>query len=496
MERMGNRVAQNVMLYDILISCPGDIIGEREIINEEISRFNDLYSDTLGIILRSKHWSKNSFPESGNKPQALLNKQFVSNCDAAVAIMWGRFGTPTDEYGSGTEEEIEIMLSQGKQVFLYFSDKPIQPSKIDSDQYKRVSAFRDKYKDRGIYFTFSSDEEFRKMFFAHISQYFLVLKKVSEMEAKERPQLRLDGIDSNKKLSEKGIISRFISRIPYTSQYLDNEIVNRIMAVNNIHLKTVSSTGLLLGLREAVTIKEKTVQTIMQYAQEKGLQLCEDFFSCGNLSRDSFSINVNGSRQYYGNEEEGSKHDEIIRIRDLIDLRNSILEINGKYAGVRCVELAVTNYGKTYDEDIEVSIFVPKGKILLRQDLPQLSDETISTIIDLIHVDYLFGIHETAEIGSYNDNRHDYVPSVGLMNHDETEQFEKQMDYQFDYNLFTDEDILIMRITIPYLKHNSSIAFPTPIFMSEPLSKIDYRITSKHTPEIVEDTITIDDSDN
>ena len=118
-------MAQNVMLYDILISCPGDIIGEREIINEEISRFNDLYSDTLGIILRSKHWSKNSFPESGNKPQALLNKQFVSNCDAAVAIMWGRFGTPTDEYGSGTEEEIEIMLSQGKQVFLYFSDKPI-----------------------------------------------------------------------------------------------------------------------------------------------------------------------------------------------------------------------------------------------------------------------------------------------------------------------------------------------------------------------------------
>ena len=140
-------MAQNVMLYDILISCPGDITEEREIINEAIIRFNDLYSDTLGITLRSKHWSKNSFPESGDKPQALLNRQFVNNCDAAVAIMWGRFGTPTDEYGSGTEEEIEIMLSQGKQVFMYFSDKPIPPSKIDSDQYNRVSAFREKYKE-------------------------------------------------------------------------------------------------------------------------------------------------------------------------------------------------------------------------------------------------------------------------------------------------------------------------------------------------------------
>ena len=45
-ERMGKRVAQNVVLYDILISCPGDIIEEREIINEAITRFNDLYSDT------------------------------------------------------------------------------------------------------------------------------------------------------------------------------------------------------------------------------------------------------------------------------------------------------------------------------------------------------------------------------------------------------------------------------------------------------------------
>ena len=300
-------MAQNVVLYDILISCPGDIIEEREIINEAITRFNDLYSDTLGITLRSRHWSKNSFPESGDKPQVLLNKQFVNSCDAAVAIMWGRFGTPTDEYGSGTEEEIEIMLSQGKQVFMYFSDKSIPPSKIDSDQYKQVSAFREKYKDRGIYSVFSSSEEFRKMFFAHISQYFLALKKVAEIEAKEKPQLRLNGIGSSRKLSEKGIISQFLSRMPCTSQHIDVEIINRIMAVNNIHLQTTSHSEPFLALREAVTIGGKTVQTIRQYAQEKGIQLCKDFFSCGNLSQDSFSIYIDGSRQYYGNEEERSK---------------------------------------------------------------------------------------------------------------------------------------------------------------------------------------------
>ena len=43
------------------------------------------------------------------------------------------------------EEEIEIMLQSGKQVFMYFSDKPIPPSKINGDGYEKIQAFRDKY---------------------------------------------------------------------------------------------------------------------------------------------------------------------------------------------------------------------------------------------------------------------------------------------------------------------------------------------------------------
>ena len=90
------------------------------------------------------------------------NEQFVNKCDAAVAIFWTKFGSPTDEYGSGTEEEIERMLQSGKQVFMYFSDKSIQPSQMNSGGYEKIQAFREKYKDRGIYFTYSSDEEFNE----------------------------------------------------------------------------------------------------------------------------------------------------------------------------------------------------------------------------------------------------------------------------------------------------------------------------------------------
>lgn len=95
-----------ITTYDLLISCPSDIKDEIVIIKDVVEMFNNLFGQANNIQIITKHWSKNSYPESGGKPQAILNKQFVFDCDAAVAVFWTRFGTPTDEYDSGTEEEI------------------------------------------------------------------------------------------------------------------------------------------------------------------------------------------------------------------------------------------------------------------------------------------------------------------------------------------------------------------------------------------------------
>lgn len=52
---------KNVVQYDLLISCPGDITTEISIIEDAISQFNTQFSDTLGISVRTKHWHKNSY---------------------------------------------------------------------------------------------------------------------------------------------------------------------------------------------------------------------------------------------------------------------------------------------------------------------------------------------------------------------------------------------------------------------------------------------------
>ena len=40
--------------------------------------------------------STDSYPQSGDRAQEVLNKQFVRECDAAVALFWTKFGTPTE----------------------------------------------------------------------------------------------------------------------------------------------------------------------------------------------------------------------------------------------------------------------------------------------------------------------------------------------------------------------------------------------------------------
>ena len=144
---------KGITAYDLLISCPGDVAEYVDIIRECIENFNRYIGQLNKAEIVAKHWSTDSYPQSGDKPQELLNEQFVRDCDAAIAIFWTRFGTPTDKYGSGTEEEIEEMLAANKQVFMYFLDAPVEPSKIDFEQHQKVLNFREKYKDRGIYST-------------------------------------------------------------------------------------------------------------------------------------------------------------------------------------------------------------------------------------------------------------------------------------------------------------------------------------------------------
>lgn len=163
---------KRITVYDVLISCPSDVGEYIDSIKRGVQRFNSTYGEYRGIILRTKYWKDDAFAQSGGSAQDILNTQIVEPSDMAIAVFWTKFGEPTVRFGSGTEEEIENMISNGKQVFLYFLDKPVLPSMMNSSQYKKILNFRKKYHDKGIYFTVKDERELESRIEDGLIRYF------------------------------------------------------------------------------------------------------------------------------------------------------------------------------------------------------------------------------------------------------------------------------------------------------------------------------------
>ena len=165
----------NVTVYDLLLSCPGDAYEScYTAVKKAIEKFNADPQINKSISIVLKHWSVDSYPQSGGQPQKLLNEQIVNGADMAVAIFWTRFGTPTDDYGSGTEEEINLLLKNNKQVFLYFLNKPIPLSLTDSPDYienrEKINCLKEKY--NGLYCEVQDENELLEKIVRDLKLYF------------------------------------------------------------------------------------------------------------------------------------------------------------------------------------------------------------------------------------------------------------------------------------------------------------------------------------
>lgn len=493
-------MSQKITLYNLLISCPGDVKEEIILIETAVDEFNELYAEPLGITIKTRHWSKSSYAQSGGKPQALLNEQFVNKCDAAVAIFWTRFGSPTDEYDSGTEEEIEIMLRSGKQVFMYFSDKPIPPSKMNEEGYEKVQAFRGKYKDRGIYFTYSSDEEFKKLFFAHLSMYFLSEKKIEETMGANRSELKLLGIAESGQLSGEASVCPFVLNSETTMQeYIDSiKAKYQEIAGMNMGNRTPVANTLFAGLTIPVDIDEKEREFLTSVAEQLECELPDYFFELGNLRKDSFTSNPFSGPGLKGSPEEERKYWKIKELHETISKALEWAPIEKAFSGMQCVRLALQNCGKAIDEDIEITFEIPQEALLTLDEFPKFNNEEMGYLLNDCEMSVLFGINSTAEYIEYSESERDrrkyysarpyglpgYVP-------DYSDDFVKELNDVFCYAIYLSENKYIVKLKVDYIKHNTTVSFPTVLLVKKKIDEIRYKITSKNNPDIIEGTLNV-----
>jgi len=151
-------------VYRILIASPSDVEEERDIAVRVIQEWNDLYSYTRKVVLLPLRWETHTAPEYSARPQEIINKAIVDQCDLLVGIFWTRIGSPTGKAESGTLEEIERVGKAEKPIMLYFSKVAIDPENIDLEQIEKLQNFKKKTYPECLVENYKSIIEFRDKF--------------------------------------------------------------------------------------------------------------------------------------------------------------------------------------------------------------------------------------------------------------------------------------------------------------------------------------------
>ena len=157
-------------VYRILIASPSDVVQERKAIPEVIHHWNAVNSLRREVILEPVLWETHATPEMGDRPQAIINKQLVSNCDILIGTFWTRIGTHTINAESGTVEEIAEFIKAKKPVLLYISSVPVVPESINTEQYTELLKFVEQYKKEGLISNYESIAELREKLQGHVTK--------------------------------------------------------------------------------------------------------------------------------------------------------------------------------------------------------------------------------------------------------------------------------------------------------------------------------------
>ena len=174
-------------IYRILLSTPNDIVQEIRVVKESLETWNIINSFTTKKYLELVHWKTHTYPKAGSSPQKIINKQIVNDADIIIALFWTRLGTATEDFESGTVEEIEKAIDSGKSVMVYFSKQPVLIDSVDIDQYNKVKEYLNSLKGRALYSEYSSQEELRELLVRHISQT-IIGEEEALPEQRDNPQ--------------------------------------------------------------------------------------------------------------------------------------------------------------------------------------------------------------------------------------------------------------------------------------------------------------------
>ncbi len=181
-------MSNKVSLISVFLASPSDVADERQMAQAAIDTLNQTLGKERNIRIESKMWEKDTYPSIGSYPQEVINKQ-IGEYDVFVGIMSTKFGSPTNNAESGTEEEFNRAYDnykadgKCKNLMFYFCNDPVPRDRIS--QIGKVDEFKNKIAKKGIYYKDYSKDSFRDLFYEDL--YNCIVDLLPQNEYKPEP---------------------------------------------------------------------------------------------------------------------------------------------------------------------------------------------------------------------------------------------------------------------------------------------------------------------
>lgn len=171
----------DLQLIKIFLASPGDVIEERNAVEQVVETVNRNLGMEKRIRLETIRWEKDTYPLLGSDAQNIVNQQIagMTGYDLFIGIMWNRFGRPTPRAGSGTEEEFDRALESFKtngrpEIMFYFNQAPANINTLqDIEQKRKVIEFRSKLQNEDLIAEYSDLQEFKDLLRNHLEMWLI-----------------------------------------------------------------------------------------------------------------------------------------------------------------------------------------------------------------------------------------------------------------------------------------------------------------------------------
>lgn len=307
-------MAKKHTILEVFIASPGDVVAERQVLEEVVSEFNLTWGDKHQVRLELLKWETHSRPAIGEDGQDVINKQIGDNYDIFLGIMWGRFGSATNQAESGTEEEFNRAYSRFSkggniQIMFYFKNAGISPSDIDTEQLAKVQAFKKKIADEHgvLYNEFETTDNFQTKARIHLSKVVqdwldtnsdsIESKTVAKPDALEsdvhNPLANLTALDDEGDddglidLVERGSeamdeVVSVVSRMTQATNDLGEKFTQRVNEVNEL-----TTDGAKVDIKMAKRVSNSTANDLEVFVQRMSVEIPE-FYKQSSLAMDAF----------------------------------------------------------------------------------------------------------------------------------------------------------------------------------------------------------------